>query len=196
MRKQWFGDSRDYVKWNVIYEEASANAIVCYLAMARPDEIRGRINATVKAFFEKYKDLGLPQELFDGRFRSLLTNYETGQNTKYFDEAERIVRLAQCEGAIVIFVDPDTGVQPRKGKATDKHIGLSDLQRLVGLLRHNDKLILYQHSPRNRTDGWIQGYVDRLKDYQWPTQVRISSNDVHPCASDVCFLKFERGGTS
>jgi hypothetical protein len=192
MRKQWFGDSRDYVKWNVIYEEANANAIVCYLAMARPDEIRGQIDPTVKAFFEKYKDLGLPRDLFDGRFRSLLTNYDVGQSTEYFNEAERIVRVAQSEGAIVIFVDPDTGIEPRKSNATNKHISLSDLRRLVGLLRHDDKLIVYQHAPRNRSDGWSKGIVNRLEDHQWPTQVRISSKDIHPCASDVCFIKIER----
>jgi len=54
MREQWFGDSRDYVKWNHVFTESLPNATLVYIAMARPDEIRSQLHPTVKEFFRQF----------------------------------------------------------------------------------------------------------------------------------------------
>ena len=191
MRKQWFGDARDYVKWNFIFTESQPDYVVCYIAMARPDEIATHINPAVKAFFDKYKNLELAGEMFAGRFRTLLREYRARDSDAYFDEVKTLIIATQPSGKVVIFADPDTGVEPR-GRATDKHIRLSDVHRIARLLRNGDKLIIYQHAPIMRRPTWIQDSMDRILAENWSGSFRLRHHFDLPCASDVFFLVLER----
>jgi hypothetical protein len=195
MRKQWFGDTRDYVKWSFVYSEASPNASVCYIAMARPDEIKGTVHPTVKGFFDTYKDLGLVGEMFKGRFLALLNDYRKAERIEYFERAEGLITQSQAKGPAIIFIDPDTGIEPPSG-GHSKHVCIADLKRLAGLLRSGDKLIVYQHAPIMRKKSWIDDIIDRMTEQEWTTDLRITPHHDPECASDVCFLKFERGEAS
>jgi hypothetical protein len=191
VRKQWFGDTRDYVKWNFVFSEAQPDYIVCYIAMARPDEISTSINPTVRAFFERYKNLELAGEMFVGRFRSLLREYEKKDAVSYFDDAEKITQKAKIDGHVVIFIDPDTGIEPI-GKTTEKHVRLSDLFSLATLLREKDKLIVYQHAPRIRKPTWFQDSINRVLNEKGCRGFRVRHHYDPSVASDVFFLVIER----
>jgi hypothetical protein len=191
MRKQWFGDTRDYVKWSFVYSEASPNASVCYIAMARPDEIRGTVHPKVKSFFDTYKNLGLVGEMFNGRFLALLSDYRKAERIEYFERAESLITQSQAKGTSAIFIDPDTGIEPPSG-GVSKHICIADLKRLAGRLRSGDKLIVYQHAPIMRKKSWIEDITDRIAEQEWTRGLRVIPHHDPDCASDVCFLKFER----
>jgi hypothetical protein len=195
MRKQWFGDTRDYVKWSFVYSEASPNASVCYIAMARPDEIKGTVHPTVIRFFDKSKDLGLVREMFSEHFLALLDGYGKAQRHEYFDQAESLIKEGQSMDRVVIFIDPDTGIEPPSG-GDSRHICLADLRRLCDLLRSGDKLIVYQHAPIMRKKTWIEDGLGRILDGEWTRSYRVTSYHNTDCASEVCFLKFERSKTS
>ena len=47
MRKQWFGDSRDYVKWDSVLTESEPDLKVVYAAMARPDDIAKHLHPKI-----------------------------------------------------------------------------------------------------------------------------------------------------
>jgi hypothetical protein len=191
MRKQWFGDSRDYVKWNYTFTESLPSQTVVYLAMARPDELGKSLHPEVRKFFDQYKDLGLVEKLFDGRFFSLLSEYQKAKRILYFDGAESLIKQGQEQGHVVVFVDPDTGIEPRSG-GDNKHLSIADLERLAKLMRNGDKVIVYQHAPIMRSKTWINDVIDRLGEYAWTKDFALDSHYDETCASDVCFIKVER----
>ena len=47
MRKQRFGDSRDYVKWDFVLTESEPDLKVVYAAMARPDDIAKHLHPKI-----------------------------------------------------------------------------------------------------------------------------------------------------
>jgi len=193
MRKQWFGDSRDYAKWNFLYSEASQDLVLCYIAMSRPDELATHIHPEVKAFFERYKDLALVGELFPNRFYPFLRSYEQTQRDSYFTEASDLIKSAQSQGAVVIFIDPDTGIEPHRS-ANSRHLRLNDLKFMASLLRAPDKLIVYQHAWRK--PSWIDDSVEHITAQSWSSDYVIRAHYDKLCAWDVCFLIIERRGTT
>jgi hypothetical protein len=191
MRKQWFGDSRDYAKWNFVFNEALPDTTICYIAMARPDDLPEHINPVVRSFFDRYKDLDLVRTMFDGRYLSILSEYRIAASDSYFCEAIKLVKDAQAERTVTVFIDPDTGIEP-KGRASDKHVRLVDLQKLSNLLKVGDKLIVYQHAPIMRRPSWIDDSAKRLTEQPWFGDLRLRHHYDRVCASDVCFLVVEK----
>ena len=191
MRKQWFGDSRDYAKWSFIINEASKDAVVCCVAMARPDILSASIHPRVLSFFDRYKNLDLVRELFQDRYRSVSTQYYKSLHESYFDEVMLMIRQAQLGNPVLVFVDPDTGIEP-VSSGSNKHVRLADLRRVSEVLRPGDKLVVYQHAPIMRKPNWIDSAMLRLSGQPWLADFRLRSHYDQACASDVCFLVVER----
>ena len=144
-----------------------------------------------RSFFDKYKNLALAGEMFDGRFLPLLRQYKISQSANYFEEVEILVKGAQHTGQVVIFLDPDTGVEPR-GRATDKHVRLSDIRRLACLRRSKDKMIVYQHARLMRKPTWIEDSMSRIAKADWFEAFSMRNHYDPNCASDVCFSVIEK----
>jgi hypothetical protein len=58
----------------------------------------------------------------------------------------------------LIFLDPDTGLEPKKGKLRLEHVRECDLRRIWQAMRRNDVLVFYQH----KTD-----HLKHKKDSEW-----------------------------
>ncbi len=191
MRKQWFGDSRDYAKWNFVFGKSQGHDSVCYIAMSRPDELPEHIHPTVKAFFDEYKNLDLVRKMFSGRYTSVLSDYHVGTARAYFAEAvDRITEL-QTKGSVLIFIDPDTGIQPVK-RPSSKHVLYSDLHRVCRALQKRDELIVYQHAPRMKRASWIDDCSIRLSNQPWFEPFDLETHYDPKCASDACFLVIQK----
>jgi hypothetical protein len=54
----------------------------------------------------------------------------------------------------VIFLDPDTGLQP-KGKAGHQHVLNAELTSIWDALRNGDILVFYQHKTNRSNEPWI-----------------------------------------
>jgi len=186
MRKQWFGDSRDYSKWSHILRETPEGAQMIYIAMMRPNELSPSIDSRVMRFFDERKDLGLVSDLFPNRFHSLLRSYKSGDAT-YFHDAVELLEKAQSLGPCAVFIDPDTGIEPASG-TTNRHICIKDLQLMCEALRPCDKLVVYQHAPQFRVPTWEEDCLVRM--LHWAPAYEITTFCAREIASDVCFLTF------
>ena len=191
MRKQWFGDSRDYVKWSCIRHEASAHLSVVYAPMLRPDSFAGeKLDLDVTRFFDKLKSFDALSELFPAGFAHLPDTYEVKHASTYFDRLQELIDTTQKQSEVLVFLDPDTGVEP-ESRPKDEHLRKQDIIRICNLLRPNEKLVLYQHA--SREGGWQRNCFDKLTHLANDTQTVLSEpfHEARTC-KDVCFFTFTK----
>jgi hypothetical protein len=185
MRKQWFGDNRDYVKWSCIRQQAGEKYHVISAVMLRPDSQNVEfLDDAVVQFFEKHKSFSSLEDLFPGRFQAVDEPYEIKNADSYFERLTRVIRTAQMRGRVLVFLDPDTGMEP--AKSDDKHVRAKDIQGVCKALMPGDKVVIYQHALRD--SGWIQVFFERLKMIANKTECEIGEPFRAPRAKDVCFF--------
>jgi len=186
MRLRWVGDARDYVKWDCVFENAD-ELFVSYVPMLRTDVDPVCRHKKVKDHFDKRKDLSQFGDLFPNRY-SLFEfdgeEYSKSVADRYFESVVEKLKEIQREHRVLVFIDPDTGIEPASG-AKDEHLRWKDIRLVWGTLRCEDKLIIYQHAPREK--DWIQ----RLKE-RTARELGIKAVAEPYCnqelAKDVCFL--------
>lgn len=155
MRLRWVGDSRDYVKWDCVFENANGR-FVFYVPMLRNNVDPKCMHSEVQEYFDAQKNLDLLERLFPGRFAvfsSPFPEYSTEAADEYFRNLVEQLRRYQQRWKVLIFIDPDTGVEPPSG-AKDEHLRSKDLRFVWEALAPGGRLIVYQHA--SRSDAWKQ----------------------------------------
>lgn len=163
MKEQWYGDSRDLIKWSVllhIAEKCSASKIL-QIAYLRPS---------------KYNQIMLSdKEIYDmplsirAHFRNLksIESIDAGTNIEVFSEPfNEQDRGTYLEGIIqfisefskercIVFLDPDTGLQPQK-RPNGEHILCGEVRDVWNSLKEHDILVFYQHKTNRNGSPWIE----------------------------------------
>ena len=191
MRKQWVGDSRDYVKWSCVYRVAGQQSIVLYVPMLRPDIFAGEnLEPAVQVFFDELKSFNIFSRLFPGRFHSIEAEYTKSDSDEYFEDVLRRLIELQKQNPVVVFVDPDTGLEPISG-SKDEHLQIRHFRKLASALCSGDRIILYQHASRDA--GWRERQHQRLLGISDPNAYQVSEPYYEPeTAKDVCFFTVAR----
>jgi len=192
MRLRWVGDSRDYVKWDCVFEK-SVGYFVFYIPMLRASVDPKCGNEKVQQHFDQRKDLKQFQDLFPGGFDVFMfgnREYSTLFANEYFESV--ISRLSELQRTqhVLVFIDPDTGIEPQSG-ARDEHIRLKDLQLVWHSLRATERLIVYQHASRN--SDWKERLATCAKVALSVDGISVSDLYCNEQISkDVCFLSLEK----
>jgi len=184
MKNQYFGDRRDYFKYDVLERLAAElpgiERLTCLWMLTQPDRTgHGNVPFVpdtelpgLTEFFRTRVDsrdperrrVGEMSQLFQGRpfvFFSYRDNREDfGPSTrgKYFasipDEALR---------RAVVFFDPDVGVEP--GRATEKHLRFEELAGVMERMDEASVAVVFQFG-RRVPDFWnslARQLVDRVR---------------------------------
>ncbi len=192
MRLRWVGDSRDYVKWDCVHENAEAR-LVFYVPMLRSGVDPVCKHAEVQRHFDQRKSLDQFRELFPNRFEVFAFprgEYSTKVAGEYFSSV--VTRLSELQrmGKVLVFIDPDTGVEPTSG-ANDEHVRGKDLRTVWKALRPGDKLIVYQHA--SRSASWRDALRTRAGEFLMIGPGRLPDPYfTEKLAKDVCFLVLEK----
>lgn len=159
MKKLYFGDHQDLPKWGVIASLRTKLQLkkVFHVALLT-SEIRPRIkfdgeNGTesidpaVWDFFRNVETLGdgtigFPIEHFAETF-----NRARGRKPSYLAQA---IEWLGPPGRRLVFLDPDTGIAPKKSSRTLAHVRPTEIQRFWDTLARGEVLAIYQHSSRDR----------------------------------------------
>ena len=192
MRLRWVGDSRDYVKWDCVFKNSSGR-FVFYLPMLRRNADATCRHPEVQDHFDQSKDLDQFRRLFPNRFAVFSFSgreYAVEDADEYFGSA--VVELAKLQRtqSVLIFIDPDTGIEPVSGGRAE-HLRSRDFCLVWESLRPRDRLIVYQHASRTKT--WRQDLSNHACDI-----LRIEPSHVSDVyydarlANDVCFLVLEK----
>jgi len=192
MRLRWVGDSRDYVKWDCVLENAKGR-FVFYVPMLRRSVDPECKHSEVQMHFDQRKDLKQFAELFRGDFSVLEfqdREYSKRDAEGYFRLVIEELRRLQRSHHVLVFIDPDTGIEPESG-AKNEHLRNEDLRSVWKALNSGDKLIVYQHA--SRTPGWKERHLNRaaeILETEFAPDKHLYSDET--LAKDVCFLVLEK----
>jgi hypothetical protein len=161
MRDKWYGDNRDILKWSALLYIADrfnirSIAQICYYRESEWPEIlidgtAHVIPEPVRNHFRNVKAArtircNIPLFVFDNVLDS---------RTTYMNEALKFIDSIHLRPTI-IFVDPDTGLQPEKSKPSLEHVLETDLNRIWHTLKSGEVLSVYQHETNKAGKPWIE----------------------------------------
>jgi hypothetical protein len=192
MRLRWVGDARDYVKWDCVFGNAGGR-FVFYLPMLRRTVDPRCRHRQVQDHFDRSKDLANFGALFEHRFEVFEfggREYSKDVADEYFKIAIERVKQLQEREKLLVFIDPDTGLEPNSG-GKDEHIRVKDLWAVWEALLPRSLLVLYQHA--SRTKGWEDRLATRARELLQLRNLPQTYCDPR-LAGDVCFLLMEKPG--
>jgi hypothetical protein len=159
MKDCWYADNRDLVKWGVLLRLAEIYGIttILHVAFYRPSEFGTLIIDD--------QPMDLPSEV-TSHFRNLnsISSISTKVRVTVFREnfvnrATYLIALSSAllelgnEGSIV-FLDPDTGLEPNKPKL--EHVLNSEVHAVWDAMKTEDVLAFYQHQTNRNGQEWIE----------------------------------------
>jgi hypothetical protein len=194
MNPQFFGDSHDLFKYDLIFtimdrmkNDLSSFMFIPMLTKNRlphSKDIAGTDNPELWALFNTLFGDGAVQGYFEGIRKyfisgSFMTNvfnecvFSHSLRKEYFD----FVRV-QLPMNSLIFLDPDTGL--KEEGATEKHLRYSELRNLFTELDDNSILMIYQHHNRYRTkdQNFPESIADKVHQEIGVRPVYIDDNSI------------------
>ncbi len=191
MRDVWFSDNRDLVKWGVLirladmYEARRILQVAYYRPSDFPQiEIDGN-------------DFEIPKEVL-AHFRNLRTVGGIGSNVRItvfdpvfedraiHDQAVLALLPAFAQERCIVFLDPDTGLEPQNPSLD--HVLNGEASAIYTNMKVGDVFAFYQHQTNRGGHPWIEP-----KRLQLTAALQLPQNAIkvargHGIASDVVFF--------
>jgi hypothetical protein len=197
MRDWYFSDDRDLVKWGTlvhITEKYGLNTII-QVPYFRPEIKHPHfvfmdnslpLPTKVWRFFRNIHDIKRLESTIKASIVVIGTEFNPKQRIAYISEVK--IKISSAKRPIVLFLDPDTGLQPNKCGPT--HTATSDIQELWPLLTRGEWLVLYQHA-RRKTD-WRESVAAKVSSLCENAAVHIvRSADVGKDVAFICVQKLK-----
>jgi hypothetical protein len=175
MQGLWYGDKRDRVKWGALVYLSREQKISCIVQVAyfrHGPDLKLQINEC-----EVEREEELPQEVWnhfsdlmhierlgdaigkiivvlDHKLKLIFDPYKRNDYiTAIVSEIKnpKIVSEMKNRSPKIVFLDPDTGIEPNTRKP--EHVAIKDMQEIWKALSMGDLLAVYQHS--DRTEKWL-----------------------------------------
>jgi len=165
MKDQWYGDNRDLVKWTVLLELATKYKVTNVLQVLYYSptnwgqiEIEGEQVPIPAELLKHFRDVNsicnLDRKLKIETFKEPFTNDATARKN-YLETLIRTVRDRDV-GPSIVFLDPDTGLEPNGGQFNSTHVTGDEVQEIWKALREGDLLVFYQHQDNRAGREWIE----------------------------------------
>jgi hypothetical protein len=148
MKDNWYGDSRDLVKWGVLVHLARQHDVkrIIQVAYYRPStwpplEIDGREVEIPNVVLDHFRSIGSVTKLAcEPEIQVVDTLF--GDRDRYLREVLKLV-AGDSDARALVFLDPDTGLAPRRSRP--EHVLESELAEIWRQMRPGDVLVFYQH---------------------------------------------------
>lgn len=205
MRDIWYADKRDLVKWATLYHLAHIfkGNLILQIAFYRKEKqfgkviIDGQAKEIPKEVISHFRDIRkirdikfqIPVEIFDSSFE--YKKEEVKHRHDYLLSAIEWLGSHRKE-KLIVFLDPDTGLQPKQTKPKTKpkpeHVSEEEVKKIWDALKPKDVFVLYQHQTNRNGESWIEP-----KKIQFANAVGLSENAVKlaygpEVAKDVVFF--------
>lgn len=159
MQDKWYADNRDIVKWSVLLILARQYQMdrILQIAYYNPSdfgivEVDGQsheIPKDVLAHFRSIKNIAVAFQ----RPRISVFDLPLGERDSYTRAATDFIRSFSGERCLV-FLDPDTGLEPR-GKSGTQHILNKEAKVFWSRLPSGWVFVLYQHQTNKAGKPWV-----------------------------------------
>jgi len=190
MKHQWYGDKRDIVKWGTLITLCQRHGLkrIFQVAMLTQDSEKAKLKCNgkmsdiplevwnhfrdVKHVKQLGQDCGIEIEVFDEDFRH-------GGRIAYFQKV--LARVQQLCEPTVVFLDPDTGIQPNG--LTLQHVSCQEISAVWQAIQEKSCLVIYQHRPREL--DWHTRYRTKFEKACENAAIEIFESE---SAKDVAFF--------
>jgi hypothetical protein len=181
VKQQYFGDARDYFKYDVLERLASdlgaIERLTCLWILTAPDGTgQGRVRfiddpelPELTEFFRERLVANNPLRRRVGEMRSYFANRPFAF-VSYRDDRDDFGRGTRAEyfahvpdealQRAVVFFDPDVGMEP--GRATAKHLRFDELRHILSRMDSTSVAVVFQYR-RRVADVWAS-IASRLSD--------------------------------
>lgn len=194
MKAQWYGDSRDLIKWGCLLHlaeqyEASKILQVAFLTetpwpkltidSGGNNEREVELPDTVKLHFRDINHITLLKTRVSSdsgrQFGIEVLSDAFSDRGKYLAGVLQTIKGLTGPTAIV-FLDPDNGLAPKK--SNEKHVRENEVRQIWSALRAGDVLALYQHKTNRRGNTkWAEDKRDQLETVlDEPHKVKIATS--------------------
>jgi len=197
MRPEWYADNRDLIKWAVllrIADEFKAKIILQIVYLRKSDfgainldGINKNIPDDVIAHFRNINSIKKINHKFN-----IIVYDEHFENRKiYLDNVIKLLSGYKKQRCLV-FLDPDTGLEPLKTKHNMGHVLEDELREIWEEIKSEDVLVFYQHKTNMSNKPWIEQKKNQLaKAIKQPLSlVKIAKGN--KVGRDVVFFYIQR----
>ncbi len=177
MQDQWYGDNRDLVQWGTLLELARQYQAkhILQVLYYRPNEWNRterrheweRIEIHKEKFEVKkvdiakeilphFRDVGLIRNLKPSVPIEVLDEQFTWRGRRLYQNSVIDAIGARRSPPGIVFLDPDTGLEPPYGKCSAQHVLETELKAIWDALNVGDVLVFYQHRTNRNGDPFIE----------------------------------------
>ncbi len=159
MQGLWYGDRRDRVKWGALVYLARHHNCPCIVQVAyfregddpvlKSGTEAFHVDRAVWDHFSDLRHIKRLEQKIGTRIEVIERLYNPSSRSEYVDRS--IEDMRHIDGRKLVFLDPDTGIQPSKCKP--EHVASEDIHSFWQAIRDGDILAVYQHA--DRTDSWV-----------------------------------------
>lgn len=195
MRDIWYADDRDLAKWGVLVHLARAHSLktIVQVPYWRPEKNRPHFT------FRKHRE-SVPEEVW-GFFRDVKRIERLGDQcglkvkvlVERFKHADREPysayigqQLRRCARPLLLFLDPDTGLEPKNPNVT--HTTKKEVHSAWSELHPGEWLVFYQHARHKR--GWVTSVSAQLAKVCGGATVEVARSE--EIGKDIAFLCLEK----
>lgn len=192
MRHKWYSDNRDLIKWSVLLLLARRNKADRIIQIALLNlsqfgdvEIDGERHSIPEEVLRHFRDVRNVTTL-SHQPRISVFDCSLQDRASYFLAAARFIS-SFCDERCVVFLDPDTGLEPN-GRGDTKHVLNRELREFWDVLSSSWVLVFYQHETNKAGKPWIED-----KRAQLASAIGVPINEVgvasgREIAKDVVFF--------
>jgi hypothetical protein len=193
VRRVWYSDNRDLVKWSVLFRlaERFGAFLILQIAYYRSSDfesviIDGKKETIPQEVLEHFRCVQNIKNIKSDRkifvFDSLIKN-----RAAYLKEAISFIRNHH-NGPRIVFLDPDTGLEPIHTPPNKGHVLESEALAFWDALEIGDTFVFYQHQTNRKGQPWIE-----TKRVQLAEAIKIRENQLKVAdglkiAHDVVFF--------
>jgi len=159
MKDIWFADNRDLVKWSVLFHLAERYRIDSILQIAYyTPSIFSKISIDSEeinlppAIINHFRNIRTVEKI-DCKFKITVFDRTFDDRKTYLDAASKFIR-GQTGIPKIVFLDPDTGLAPKKPLLT--HVLDTEANTFWNLLELSDLFVFYQHQTNRNGQPWIK----------------------------------------
>jgi len=199
MRDKYYSDNRDLVKWAVLTHIARKYRLQTILQVPywRPEKVQPHFNFMGKrvpvsnrvwTFFRNIHHITRLGQKIGVSISVVNSEFDPRQRDAYLHEVK--TKIQQAKRPLVLFLDPDTGLQPMR--CGPEHIASWEIEALWPHLNAHEFLILYQHA--RHTSNWRESVADELSSLCGCMKAHIVQSD--EVGKDVAFICIEKEETA
>ena len=195
MREKYYSDDRDLIKWAALTHIASEYGLRSILQVPywRPEKAHPHFNFLGKrvavsdkvwTFFRNIHSITRLGTEIGISIIVVGTEFKPDERDAYISEIKTKIRYAKRP--LILFLDPDTGLQPTTCRP--EHTAITEIQALWPVLMPREWLILYQHA--RHTPNWKESVADQLSSLCGNRKTHVvRSDDVGKDVALICIEK-------